>query len=115
MRCSVCWETTPCLLFKQLFLECLPADIRIQLVDAKIEDCRALAKRADALWECLDAGMESNTVHKPPPTEGKQLIKTSFSTTASLEKLQNSADHHAVGCRETERPVVASGLGSRPY
>ena len=41
----------PCLLFNQLFLECFPVDIRIQLVDAKIEHHRALAKCADALWE----------------------------------------------------------------
>ena len=66
----------PCLLFNQLFLERLPADIRIQLVDSKIEDLRALAKRADALWECRDASMESNAVHRPPPTDGKQLGKT---------------------------------------
>ena len=65
----------PCLLFNQLFLERLPADIRIQLVDAKIEDHRALAKRADALWECRDASMESNAVHRPPSTDGKQLGK----------------------------------------
>ena len=33
----------PCLLFEQLFLERLPEDIRIQLVDSKIEDHRQLA------------------------------------------------------------------------
>ena len=66
----------PCLLFNQLFVEHLPADIRIQLVDAKIEDHRALAKHADALWECRDAGMKSYAVHKPPPMDNKQLTKT---------------------------------------
>ena len=40
---------TPCLLFEQLFLEQLPDDIRIQLVDAKFEDHRKLARRADIL------------------------------------------------------------------
>ena len=40
----------PCLFFEQLFLERLPDDIRIQLVDSKIENHRALAQRADALW-----------------------------------------------------------------
>ena len=58
----------PCLLFEQLFLERLPEDIRIQLVDSKIDDCRELAKRADALW--VSRGMESNThaVQRGPPT-----------------------------------------------
>ncbi len=41
---------TPCPLFDQLFLERLPEDIRIQLVDAKVEDPRELARGADALW-----------------------------------------------------------------
>ena len=44
----------PCLHFEQLFLERLPEDIRIQLVDAKIDDHRQLAKRADALWSSRD-------------------------------------------------------------
>ena len=61
----------PCLLFNQLFLERLPADIRIQLVDANIEDHRALAKCADALWECHDASMKSNAVHRQNTAGGK--------------------------------------------
>ena len=40
----------PCLLFEQLFLERLPEDIHIQLVDSKIDDYRQLAKRVDVLW-----------------------------------------------------------------
>ena len=40
----------PCLLFEQLFLERLPEDIRIHLVDAKVEDCRELARFTDAIW-----------------------------------------------------------------
>lgn len=51
----------PCLLFEQLFLERLPEDIRIQLVDAKIEDHRQLAKRADALWSSRDMASISHT------------------------------------------------------
>ena len=88
----------PCLLFKQLFLEHLPADIRIQQVDPKIEDHRALAKHADALWECHDAGMESNTVHNPQRQKENSSSRPSVSTTASSGKPQNSTNHHAVGC-----------------
>lgn len=60
---------SPCLLFEQLFLERLPEDIRIQLVDAKIEDYRELAKRADALWSSRDAQQvfAANAVHRRPP------------------------------------------------
>ena len=61
----------PCLLFEQLFLERLPEDIRIQLVDSKVEDYRQLARRADALWLCRD--MESlNAVHHRPPPQGQR-------------------------------------------
>ena len=39
----------PSLLFEQLFMERQPEDIRVQLVDAKIEDHRKLSKRKDTL------------------------------------------------------------------
>lgn len=57
----------PCLLFEQLFLERLPEDIRAQLVDAKIEDHRELARRADALWVVRDMGASANAIQKRPP------------------------------------------------
>ena len=60
----------PCLLFEQLFLERLPEDIRIQLVDAKIEDHRQLAKRADALWSSRDmasVSLTENAVQRRAP------------------------------------------------
>ena len=52
----------PCLLFEQLLLERLPEDIRIQLVDLKIDDCRQLAKHADALWLSRDMELTTNAV-----------------------------------------------------
>jgi len=58
----------PCLLFEQLFLERLPEDIRIQLVDDKVEDCRMLARRADALWMSRDMGLGTNAVQRNPPS-----------------------------------------------
>ena len=61
----------PCLLFEQLFLERLPEDIRAQLVDAKIEDHRELARRADALWAARDIGSSINAMQKRPPTGRK--------------------------------------------
>lgn len=66
-------EHIPCLLFEQLFLECLAEDIRIQLVDAKIKDHCQLAKRADALWSSRDTGFSTaNTIHRRPPFGQKQ-------------------------------------------
>ena len=62
----------PCLLFEQLFLERLPEDIRIQLVDSKIDDYRQLAKRADALWSSRDMEYSTNAVQRRPPAGQKQ-------------------------------------------
>ena len=63
-----------CLLFEQLFLERLPEDIRIQLVDSKIEDYRELARRADALWSSRD--MESVHAIKHGPSAGQKETKS---------------------------------------
>ena len=63
----------PCLLFEQLFLERLPEDIRIQLVDTKFEDHRELARRADALYASRDMGsFSAQAVQRPPPTAGQK-------------------------------------------
>ena len=62
----------PCLLFEQLFLERLPEDIRIQLVDSGIDDYRLLAKRADALWSSRDMEFSANAVQRRSPAERKQ-------------------------------------------
>ena len=62
----------PCLLFEQLFLERLPEDIRIHLVDAKIDDCRELARRADALWSSRDVPESyANTIQRKPVARQK--------------------------------------------
>ena len=62
----------PCLLFEQLFLERLPDDIRIQLVDSKIDDHRQLAKHADALWSSREMGPDTNAVLHRRPARHKQ-------------------------------------------
>ena len=60
-------DHSPCLLFEQLFLERMPEDIRIQLVDAKIDNHRQLAKRADALWSSRDTqSLTALTVQRRP-------------------------------------------------
>ena len=47
----------PCLLFKQLFLERLPEDIRTQLIAVKHENCRAMAKQEDLLWSAKEVAI----------------------------------------------------------
>ena len=67
----------PCPLFEQLFLERLPEDIRIQLVDAKVEDPRELARRADALSSTRSMGgfAAVNVVQRKQTTGGKKQTK----------------------------------------
>jgi len=66
----------PCLLFEQLFLERLPEDIRIQLVDSKIDDYRELAKRADALWASRDMEANTHAVQRGPLAGQKSRVPT---------------------------------------
>lgn len=65
-------DHTPCPLFEQLFLERLPDNIRIQLVDTKFDDLRHLARRADALWSCQEMELSSinaTTHHNRKPSK----------------------------------------------
>ncbi len=67
---------TPCPLFDQLFLERLPEDIHIQLVDAKVEDPCELARRAHALSSTRSMGAYAvNTVQRKQAPAGKKLPK----------------------------------------
>ena len=71
----------PCLLFQQLFLERLPNDIRIQLADAKFDDVRQLARRADALWAARDMRTSANAIQRRQPL--KERPETRSNTTVS--------------------------------
>ena len=82
---------------EQLFLERLPEDIRIQLVDTKIEDHRQLAKWADALWTCRDTGMESNATQPPA---GQKQLKTKPSPAERLCFYHRTFGEDARQCRQ---------------
>ena len=99
-------DHTPCMLFKQLFLERLPQDIRIQLVDAKIENHRLLAKRADALWAGWDMGPSTNTVQRKPPTGQKTKPKFPMLTQDKLCYYHRTFGEAARQCRQ---PCTWSG------
>lgn len=77
-------DHTPCFLFEQLFLERLPDDVRIQLVDTDITDLRALAKRADALWSCrnMELSTVNATVQRQPSSSSQRSIASKPKETA---------------------------------
>ena len=97
----------PCLLFEQLFLERLPEDIRIQLVDSKIEDHRQLAKRADALWSSQEMETNTNAVQRRPHVQEQ---KTKPKTRASSpDKLCYYHRRFGEAARQCRQPCAWSG------
>ena len=58
----------PCLLFKQLFLQRLPEDIRTQLIAVKHENCRAMAKQADLFWSAKVVATTTNALEEREET-----------------------------------------------
>ena len=64
----------PCFLFQQLFLERLPEDMRSQLIDAKVEDCRQLARRADRIWAARQTRGYANSVQTEPAPAPEHIL-----------------------------------------
>lgn len=60
---------TTCFLFKQIFLEQMPADIRIMLADEDFGDLRRLAKKADTLWHSRQHEIGINKVGRGQPNK----------------------------------------------
>ena len=75
----------PRFLFRQLFLERMSEDIRAQPTGYKHEDCRQLAKRADALWTARDSGTTNAIQSKTytPHSQSKTRTASSQKGTAS--------------------------------
>ena len=99
-------DHTPCLLFEQLFLERLPEDIRIQLVDSKFDDHRLLAKRADALWASRDMESNTNAVQRRPPARQQAKTKSRVSSPDNLCFYHRTFGEAARQCRQ---PCTWSG------
>ena len=61
----------PCLFFKRLFLDRLPAGIRAPLLHSEEKDMRKLAEKADLMWQALKGsqGTLTGAVSMPDPTE----------------------------------------------
>ncbi len=111
-----------CLLFEQLFLERLPEDIRIQLIDSKIDDCRQLAQRADALWVSRDVPSDTHAVRRKQPAGQKFKPKAPAPSPDKLCYYHRTFGEAARQCRPPctwsgndqagrRSPVVASAAG----
>ena len=59
---SLYGDHPPCFLFRQLFLKCLPEDMRVQLIDAGTDNCRQLARRVDGIWVAKQVTNYANNV-----------------------------------------------------
>ena len=98
----------PCLLFEQLFLERLPEDIRIQLVDSKMDDHRQLAKRADALWSSRNMESNTNAVQRRPPAR-QQQTKSKAPVPSSDNRLCYYHRTFGEAARQCRQPCTWSG------
>ena len=98
----------PCLLFDQLFLERLPDEIRVQLVDAKIEDHRELAMRADALWAAREMGASANAIQRRPPIGRRPKLEA---PTVPQDKLCYYHRKFGESARQCRDPCTWSGNG----
>ena len=63
----------PCFIFRCLFLERLPEDIRSVLAHSKVTDCRQLAKAADTLWEARQPTAHAVSSHKGTTPSNKKI------------------------------------------
>lgn len=83
----------PCFLFRALFLQRMPDSVRSTLVHSKVEDCRELAKAADALWSAHQhstntvSGYSTNT----ELDSSNNLMTGSFSRRGGQQKITSTA------------------------
>ena len=102
-------DHSPCLLFEQVFLERLPEDIRMQLVDSKIDDFCQLAKHADTLWSSWDTECNTNDVQHRQKA-ARQTDKTYGSRSLSRQPAV-LLYHHTFGeaAQQCRQPCAWSG------
>ena len=67
----------PCLLFKRLFLQRLPAEVCAPLLQKSEKDMRKLAEQADLTWKGLKGtqSLLTNLVCEPQETEVNRAVK----------------------------------------
>ena len=99
-------DHSPCFLFQQLFLERLPEDIRVQLVDSEADDYRHLAKKADALWASRDMSFSTNAVQR---RLSSQKLKAKHPTTPTADDLCYYHRSFGQATRKCTKPCSWSG------
>ena len=105
----------PCLLFKQLFLERMPDDIRTQLVVGKHESCRAMAKQADLLWSAKEVAT-TNALEVPLEANSSLFQEDDINHPTYLQiKILFSSLEMRKGSQEMSKPLcVASKRPGQP-
>ena len=73
----------PCFLFWQLFLQHLPEDMRTQVLDANIHDCRQLARRAGRIWAARQMTSYANSVQTEPGPALEHIMRAALMTLSS--------------------------------
>jgi len=97
----------PCIFVRCLFLRCLPEDIRATLVHSKEEDCRALSRAADQLWEAKQSS--ANTISRSDSAGISTNPKESFCW------YHQKYGTKATSCKKpcSFKPQSGNGLASR--
>ena len=65
----------PCFLFKRLFLQRLPADMRAPLLHSGEVDMRKLAEQADLLWQARSPNLAAGTNAQVSLAEANKISK----------------------------------------
>lgn len=98
---SLLGQHKPCFLFRQLFLEQMPENIREHLALSQLTDYRELAKEADKLWLAAAAN-PCHAIHTYRPRKFQQRT-TAATPTASVTP---QAAAEAATTARTTRPAV---------
>jgi uncharacterized protein (DUF2249 family) len=104
----------PCFLFKQLFLERLPEDIRTHLTGFGHDDYRQLAKTADALWTARDSGT-TNTIERKTYASHPQFKKETATSTPNKGKLCFFHWKFGTSAKKCQEPCAWTGKGQASH
>ena len=105
---------------EQLFLECLPKDVRVHLAGAQFTDHRQLAKKANAYWVSRDTGFGANAIQQRMSSGQKTKVQPSTPFPAKMCYYHRTYDEAASKCRppcdwsgkgQGRLPMMASATG----
>ncbi len=99
---------SPEILFKQLFLERLPEDIRMQLAASEFTDYRQMAKQADKLWSSRHTHSDISTLQRQP-SAGRSHCKSNSSGSYTHNRLCYYHRKFGDAARRCQQPCAWSG------